>query len=125
MEPSEQLTSTRESVSSPTAEPGEGKNAGGQKGRPQKGWAGFLGFCRELVELVVVTLVLLIAIRWALAEARYIPSSSMEPTLQIQDRLLVEKISGHLQKPIHRGDILVLYPPQSELGGQELSNDPL
>lgn len=80
---------------------------------------------REVVELVVVTLILLIAIRWALAEARYIPSSSMEPTLQINDRLLVEKLSGHFRKPFKRGDILVFYPPPLEMGGHDLSNDPL
>src|SRR5262249_36525981 len=125
MEPSDNLTSTREGAPSPAAPPGPAKGEGGQKPKPKKGWGGFLGFCRELVELVVVTLLLLIGIRWALAEARYIPSSSMEPTLQIQDRLLVEKISGHLQKPIQRGDILVFYPPPTEMGGQELSNDPL
>lgn len=83
------------------------------------------GFVRETVELIVVTLILLIVIRWGLAEARYIPSSSMEPTLQINDRLLVEKISGHLGKPIQRGDILVFYPPPIEMGGQDLHNDPL
>ena len=80
---------------------------------------------KEIVELVVVTLVLLIIIRFALAEARYIPSSSMEPTLQINDRLLVEKVSHHLGKPIERGDILVFYPPPIEMGGQDLKNDPL
>lgn len=85
-----------------------------------------LGFIRELVELVVVTLVLLIAIRWAFAEARYIPSSSMEPTLQINDRILVEKISGHLRRPYQRGEILVFYPPPSEMPNKkDLSNDPL
>jgi signal peptidase I len=80
---------------------------------------------KEIVELVVVTLVLLIVIRFALAEARYIPSSSMEPTLQINDRLLVEKVSHHIGKPIQRGDILVFYPPPIEMGGQDLKNDPL
>src|ERR1700722_17137965 len=68
-----------------------------------------IGLLREIVELVVVTLVLLIIIRWALAEPRYIPSSSMEPTLQINDRLLIEKVSGHFRAPIKRGDILVFY----------------
>ncbi len=92
-----------------------------QSGKPNA----FFAFVREIVELVVVTLLLLIFIRWALAEARYIPSSSMEPTLQINDRLLVEKVSGHLGKPIQRGDILVFYPPPIELGGHDLSNDPL
>ncbi len=80
---------------------------------------------KEIVELVVVTLVLLIIIRWGLAEARYIPSSSMEPTLQINDRLLVEKVSGHIGRPIKRGEILVFYPPPIEMGGHDLSNDPL
>lgn len=86
---------------------------------------GFKAFVREIVELVVVTLVLLIVIRWALAEARYIPSSSMEPTLQINDRLLVEKVSKNLAMPLQRGDILVFYPPPIEMGGQDLKNDPL
>jgi signal peptidase I len=87
--------------------------------------SGFLsGFVREAVELLVVTLALLILIRWGIAEARYIPSSSMEPTLQINDRLIVEKISGHLGKKIERGDILVFYPPPLEMGC-DLSNNPL
>jgi signal peptidase I len=86
---------------------------------------GVFGFIKEIVELVFVTLILLIIIRWALAEARYIPSSSMEPTLQIDDRLLVEKVSGHFGLPIKRGDILVFYPPPCEMGGKDLSNDPL
>lgn len=97
-----------------------------EKKSPEKGKpSGPLGFVREVVELVVMVLVLLIAIRWAIAEARYIPSSSMEPTLQIEDRLLVEKISGHLHRPYQRGEILVFYPPPSQTGGKDLSNDPL
>lgn len=83
-------------------------------------------FVREVVELVVVTLLLLIVIRWGLAEARYIPTGSMEPTLQVEDRILVEKLSGHFRRPIKRGEILVFYPPPSEMpGGKDLSNDPL
>lgn len=100
-------------------------SGGGSPKVPDAKPQGAAGLVRELVELVVVTLVLLIFIRWAFAEARYIPSSSMEPTLQIEDRLLVEKVSGHLGKPIQRGDILVFYPPPSEMGGKDLSGDPL
>jgi signal peptidase I len=85
----------------------------------------FITLVKEVVELIVVTLVLLIAIRFFIAEARFIPSSSMEPTLQIGDRLLVEKLSGHLRRPIRRGEIIVFYPPPSEMKGKEISNDPL
>lgn len=93
---------------------------------PDNSPQGFMkGFVKEALELIIVTLILLIGIRWGIAEARYIPSSSMEPTLQINDRLIVEKISGHMGKRIERGDILVFYPPAIEMGGEELSNDPL
>ncbi len=101
----------------------EQKNAGQSSNKQEPNF--FVSLLKEIVELVVVTLVLLIVIRWALAEARYIPSSSMEPTLQINDRLLVEKVSGHFNVPIKRGDILVFYPPPIEMGGHDLSNDPL
>ncbi|MBF2058400.1 MAG: signal peptidase I [Cyanobacterium sp. T60_A2020_053] len=40
------------------------------------------------------------------AEFRYIPASSMEPTLQINDRLVVNKLIYHLDNP-QRGDIIV------------------
>lgn len=100
--------------------------SGGKPAPDKEGSGGVLSLVREVAELIVVTLILLIVIRWAFAEARYIPSSSMEPTLQIEDRLLVEKVSGHLGKPIRRGDILVFYPPASEMpGGKDLSNGPL
>ncbi|MDB5102079.1 MAG: lepB2 [Cyanobacteria bacterium RYN_339] len=49
-------------------------------------------------------------IRAQVLEARYIPSRSMEPTLRIDDRLLVEKIGAHFWVP-KRGDILVFNPP--------------
>ncbi len=83
-----------------------------------------VSFLKELVEFVVVTFLLLVFIRWAFGETRSIPSGSMEPTLQIEDRLLVEKVSGHFGKPIQRGEILVFYPPPSVMGG-DLKSDPL
>ncbi|HEY9869840.1 MAG TPA: signal peptidase I, partial [Candidatus Obscuribacterales bacterium] len=122
MEPKEPVTPTRDEQAGAGVDT-EKKVATVDAGKAKRK-AGIIGFIREMVELVVVTLVLLIVIRWALAEARYIPSSSMEPTLQINDRLLVEKVSGHLGKPIKRGDILVFYPPPIEMGGRDLSNAP-
>lgn len=102
----------------PPSPPARDKGEGGKQSR-------FALFARETAELIGITLVLLIAIRYFLVEARYIPSSSMEPTLQIGDRLLVEKVSGHLHQPIARGDIIVFYPPPSEMGGKDLSPEPL
>lgn len=57
-----------------------------------------------------LSIVLALGIRQFVAEARYIPSGSMEPTLQINDRLVIEKIGYHFNPPV-RGDIIVFWPP--------------
>ncbi len=111
-------------TSEPANQPAPGVPPELAKPTPQKPEPAF-ALVKEIVELMVVTLVLLIGIRFLIAEARFIPSSSMEPTLQIGDRLLVEKVSGHLRRPIRRGEIIVFYPPPAEMGGKDLSNDPL
>ena len=46
------------------------------------------------------------------AEPRYIPSGSMLPELQIQDRLIIEKLSLRKSSP-KRGDIVVFKSPYS------------
>jgi signal peptidase I len=56
--------------------------------------------------LIVVAIVIAIVIKTFLFQAFYIPSASMEPTLQIGDRVLVNKLSYDLHD-LHRGDIVV------------------
>lgn len=63
----------------------------------------------EAVKTVATALILAIGIRTFVAEARYIPSSSMEHTLEINDRLIIEKVGYHFQNP-QRGDIVVFNP---------------
>ena len=71
-------------------------------------------FIKETVETIVTVLILVILIRSFVGEPRWIPSSSMEPTLQIKDNLIIEKISYRFHEP-ERGDIIVFYPPHHEL----------
>ncbi len=63
------------------------------------------------LKTIGITLVLGFGIRIAAAQCYLIPSGSMKPTLQINDRLIVDKISYHIINP-HRGDILVFTPPE-------------
>jgi len=63
----------------------------------------------EAVQIIGSALVLALGIRHFVAEARYIPSESMVPTLAVNDRLIVEKISYHFHTP-ERGDIVVFWP---------------
>ena len=59
---------------------------------------------------VLITLGVALGVRQFILEARYIPSGSMLPGLQIQDRLLVEKLS-YRQRPPRRGEIVVFHAP--------------
>ena len=59
---------------------------------------------------ILFMLALYLGIRQFLIEARYIPSGSMLPGLQIQDRLLVEKLTYRTRAP-QRGDIVVFNSP--------------
>ncbi|WP_410510641.1 signal peptidase I [Nodosilinea sp. E11] len=66
----------------------------------------------EGLQTIGLSVVLALGIRHFVAEARYIPSGSMEPTLQVRDRLVIEKISYHFNPPRHE-DIVVFWPPES------------
>ncbi|MCG9891986.1 MAG: signal peptidase I [Thermosynechococcaceae cyanobacterium MS004] len=66
----------------------------------------------EAAKTVGLSLLLAFGIRSYVAEARYIPSGSMEPTLQVNDRLIIEKITYYFHQP-QRGDIVVFNPTQS------------
>ncbi len=64
-------------------------------------------------------------IRWGVAEAYFIPSASMEPTLQINDRIFVNKLAYGVRLPFtklwltkfqdpKRGDVVVFKYPVDE-----------
>ena len=59
---------------------------------------------------ILFMVALFFVIRQFLVEARYIPSGSMLPGLQIQDRLLVEKLTYRSRAP-RRGEVVVFNSP--------------
>lgn len=61
-------------------------------------------------KLVAIAIAIAVVIRLFVAEPRFIPSNSMDPTLHIGDRLLIEKVSYRFHPP-HHGDIVVFEPP--------------
>lgn len=60
---------------------------------------------------VLLWLGLALVLRWAVLEPRWIPSGSMLPTLQLQDRILVEKLRPRLQSSLPLGTIVVFRTP--------------
>lgn len=69
---------------------------------------------KETVDTVVFVVVMVIIIRFFVGEIRWIPSGSMRPTLIEGDRIFVERFSRFYSTP-ERGDIMVFYPPATEL----------
>ena len=66
----------------------------------------------EGIKTIGLSLFLAFGIRTFIAEARYIPSGSMLPTLQINDRLIIDKLSYDFTNP-KRGDIVVFNPTKT------------
>jgi signal peptidase I len=81
---------------------------GRRAGRTKQKSAG--GSLVELVTIVVVALGLALGIQAFLVKPFRIPSESMVPTLQIGQRVLVDRVSKHFTD-YDRGDILVFKPP--------------
>ena len=67
--------------------------------------------------ILLVALVVSVGLRTFAFQTFFIPSGSMEPTLQIGDRIIVDKLAVDWGS-IHRGDILVFKaPPAEDCGG--------
>ncbi len=65
-------------------------------------------FLNEIVLAIIFALLL----KTFIMDSRYVPSSSMHPTLQAKDRLLVNLLSYKFGD-LERGDIIIFEPPPS------------
>ena len=64
---------------------------------------------------LLIWIIIALLLRWQVVEPRWIPSGSMIPTLQIQDRILIEKITPRLNKKLNRelklNKVVIFKPP--------------
>lgn len=65
----------------------------------------------EFVTIIAVALGLALGIQAFIVKPYRIPSGSMEPTLAIGQRVLVDRVSKHFTS-FHRGDVVVFHPPK-------------
>jgi signal peptidase I len=79
----------------------------GDRDQPANRWPEVRRQVRSLLAWVSVALLL----RWGVIEPRWIPSGSMLPTLQLEDRVLVEKLRPRLHQPLPLGTVVVFHPP--------------
>lgn len=91
-------------------QPQESTAAGSRRSTGGNVAAGALALIREVALVLAIALGLSLLIKTFLVQAFYIPSASMQNTLEAGDRVLVSKLSpGPLS--LHRGDIVVFADP--------------
>ena len=112
-EPAEPTSPTTTDAEEITSEPEEVTGTGVRRARRRQSSR------RNAVEwaIVIVGAVLVaVVLRWLVVQAFYIPSASMEPTLEIGDRVLVNKLAYRFGEP-NRGDIVVFERPENSSAG--------
>lgn len=97
--------------------------SGRQVGSASRGRAhGVLGAVREVALVLIIAMGLSLIIKTFFVQAFFIPSQSMENTLLVGDRVLVNKLSpGPLS--LRRGDIVVFKDPGGWLAAPEKADD--
>jgi signal peptidase I len=73
-----------------------------------------LGFVREVAIILVIAIVISATLRAFVLQAFYVPSSSMESTLLINDRIVASKLTTRFGE-VKRGDVIVFKDPGSWL----------
>lgn len=73
-----------------------------------------VSYLKDYVIPVVVALAIVLVLRTFIVGMYYVPSGSMIPTLQLNDHVVVTKLSYKMHEP-ERGDVIVFkYPPNEE-----------
>ncbi|MBC9723576.1 signal peptidase I [Streptomyces sp. TRM68367] len=79
-------------------------------------------FWKELPILIGIALVLALLIKTFLVQAFSIPSDSMQNTLQVGDRVLVDKLTPWFGSEPERGEVVVFHDPDNWLAGEPTPN---
>lgn len=78
----------------------------------------------ELPLLVAVALCIALVLKTFLVQAFFIPSGSMEQTIRIGDRVLVDKLTPWFGSKVQRGDVVVFKDPGGWLKGEAARSEP-
>ncbi|MBX3092325.1 MAG: signal peptidase I [Cryobacterium sp.] len=78
--------------------------------RPRRRGRGVKIFIRDIVLILIAAIIISVAIKAFLIRSFYIPSGSMENTLQIDDRIIVNELVPNVV-PIQHGDVVVFRDP--------------
>ena len=70
-------------------------------------------FLAELMEMVIISLLIIVPIRFFIIQPFFVKGQSMEPNFRENDYLIIDEISFRFRKP-QRGEVVVLRSPQQD-----------
>ncbi len=71
------------------------------------------GFARDVVSFALVALLIVVPIRWFIAQPFIVRGLSMVPTFESGDYLIVDQLSYRFEEP-ERGDVIIMRYPKDE-----------
>lgn len=105
----------------PSYAPGSSPQEAGAAATPAPKKSGWKSYLLEMVGIIAFALVVSVLIKTFLFQAFYIPSSSMMNTLEVGDRIIVNKLAND-EDDINRGDVVVFVDPGGWLDNQPEPN---
>src|SRR6478752_8042319 len=103
------------------ATPAPSSRTGLSSGRDRR--RGWLSFLRDVIIIVLVAILVSFLVKTFLVRSFYIPSGSMESTLMVNDRILVDEITPRFGG-YERGQIVVFRDPGGSLPPSPEDNRP-
>lgn len=76
-----------------------------------KSWQYLGNFIWEIVKIVVISLAIIVPIRYFLFQPFFVKGASMEPSLEDGEYLIIDEISYRFNSP-ERGDVIVFHYPK-------------
>lgn len=81
--------------------------------KPDPFWKATGLFVLEVAKIIIISLAIIIPIRYYLIQPFYVKGASMEPTFHDYEYLIIDEISYRFKNP-SRGDIIVLKDPRNK-----------
>jgi signal peptidase I len=107
----------------PDATDGNAVDEGGSDDGSGRRGKSVLLFVRDVLIILLVAILVSFLIKTFLIRSFYIPSASMEHTLEIDDRIIVNQLTPDLM-PLSRGDVVVFRDPGGWLPPQPVIEQP-
>lgn len=78
------------------------------------------GWLKDMILIFLMALALALVVKTFLVDSRVVPSASMYPTIEVGDRVLVNKLSYVWDREPQRGDIVIFKAPEEMQSNSDL-----